>query len=260
MRVVLLVVTGALLGTLVATSDAAAPASGGSMALTYDGLYEIGANGLGRRRLLGDVDVRVEDVAPASDRVVGWTDRGLETVSLDGSSRQLLASFPRNEVAGATARWSPDGRVIAFERFDWSPCRPGSDGPCAIAEIWLVRADGTRLRRLADHAYGPAWSPSGDRLAFVGRANGETNLGVMSVSDISGRNRRSLHRAVTNLLGPSWSRTDPAWSRSGTCVAYSVDNSSQGGNPGFSRTSTVKGRPIGRSAPAMSSAGPPKAG
>lgn len=62
--------------------------------------------------------------------------------------------------------WSPDGRWIAF----FSP--PGGGG---TGSIYVVRPDGTGLRRLAPAARpGIAWSPDGAGLAYVGPAEPES--------------------------------------------------------------------------------------
>ena len=60
------------------------------------------------------------------------------------------------------AAWSPDGSRIAFSK---------SDGRLG-AEIFLIDADGTNLRRLSpEGAYdaSPTWSPDGARIAFENR-------------------------------------------------------------------------------------------
>jgi dipeptidyl aminopeptidase/acylaminoacyl peptidase len=83
---------------------------------------------------------------------------------LIGDTQQLWTVMPGGEpvpvpgtVGARAARWSPDGRVLAFARW--------ADG------IFLVNPDGSGLRRLFTPAVGevfgePLWSPDGRRLAF----------------------------------------------------------------------------------------------
>jgi TolB protein len=57
--------------------------------------------------------------------------------------------------------WSPDGRRIAFERYDSDP----------NYTVYVVAADGSGMRRLTPRqGYGftrPDWSPGGRRIAFT---------------------------------------------------------------------------------------------
>lgn len=83
---------------------------------------------------------------------------------LTGAGQQLWTLMPGDEpvvvpgTEGArSARWSPDGRVIAFARW--------ADG------IFLVNPDGSGLRQLfvpaeGEHFGEPLWSPDGTHLAF----------------------------------------------------------------------------------------------
>jgi WD40 repeat protein len=57
---------------------------------------------------------------------------------------------------GRSPSWSPHGRQLVFI-LDGGR-RPG---------IYLVRRDGSRLRRLVRHGYAPAWSPDGRWIAFI---------------------------------------------------------------------------------------------
>ena len=59
--------------------------------------------------------------------------------------------------------WSPDGRWIAFTR---------ARAPTSPADVYLVRPSGTGLKRLTrtpSYEGSLTWSPTGRRLAFVGR-------------------------------------------------------------------------------------------
>jgi dipeptidyl aminopeptidase/acylaminoacyl peptidase len=68
-----------------------------------------------------------------------------------GSAR----TFPDDTTRAAEARWSPDGRRVAYT---------------ASGQLWIANADGSGRRQLTTlngGASGPVWSAAGDRLAFV---------------------------------------------------------------------------------------------
>jgi dipeptidyl aminopeptidase/acylaminoacyl peptidase len=78
--------------------------------------------------------------------------------SSGGSSRQLTAG-PHD----SSARWSPDGKTIAFLRGSEKEGRPGP------AQIWLLPMQGGDARVLTDIPMGagnPVWSPNGKTIAF----------------------------------------------------------------------------------------------
>lgn len=70
-----------------------------------------------------------------------------------GTPRQ----WPDDTTRATEARWSPDGRRVAF---------------IAAGQLWIANADGTgkrRLTTLTGGATGPVWAPTSDRVAFTSR-------------------------------------------------------------------------------------------
>ncbi len=68
-----------------------------------------------------------------------------------GAARQ----FPDDQTVASEARWSPDGKSVAY-----------TNG----GQLWIAPASGTgakQLTNLTGGASGPVWSPTGDRIAFV---------------------------------------------------------------------------------------------
>ena len=94
-------------------------------------------------------------------------------------------------VSGYDQVWSPDGRRLAFNN---------------RGTLWIVRADGTRLRRLPGirlpNSRLPSWSPDGQQVAFVRRAGKRINL---LVTNLRARTFKVVARGVTPRR-PVWSR------------------------------------------------------
>jgi dipeptidyl aminopeptidase/acylaminoacyl peptidase len=100
--------------------------------------------------------------------------------------------------------------------------RPGTVGDY---DVWAVRPDGTRLRRLTRSPLGrddhnPVWSPDGTTVLFERRRDNESAAGgdeaLYTVDAYGGH----FHQ-VTHCSGTCWSDSDPSWSDDGTQIAYS---------------------------------------
>jgi TolB protein len=139
------------------------------------GISVINVNGTGYRRLTRDLEAMPawspDGTTIAYDRYnpaagTSGTDE-IWLMNRDGSNRRQLTFPPENEESASLnghdsmPDWSPDGTEIAFVR-----------GYRGRSDIYVIRADGSGLRRLTDtsdaghHAW-PAWSPNGERIVFV---------------------------------------------------------------------------------------------
>ncbi len=134
------------------------------------------------------------------------------SVEADGSRLRILV---RN-AADSFPSWSPDGRLLLFQRGDCS------GGACGTA-ISVVRADGTKLHRVAflpNHALGDlaaVWSPDGSRIAFE-RPRSKGFGDEIAVVRVDGSGLRSLTKGVADASGA-------AWSPDGRTIAYTSSSS-----------------------------------
>jgi Tol biopolymer transport system component len=136
------------------TSDAQAafPGSNGRLAFSAPGVVATVDEHLGDYRRLGDssycdgdCEMRSPDWSPDGHQVV-WVNEGeaayrVMVADADGAHRHVVF---RGGLITATA-WSPDGHRIAFVRYRW----PRS-APDYRSDIWVMRADGSHLRRITD--------------------------------------------------------------------------------------------------------------
>jgi Tol biopolymer transport system component len=138
-------------------------------------------------------------------------------LSADGSRFVQLTNNPDEE---HNPTISPDGRTIAFGSIHTVVDVPGPIGGRSHWEskIFTMNPDGTGQTQLTDgyRDEGPAWSPDGNRLAFIGTArDGPSHVFVMN-ADGGGLAPLTDLGEASPFVSPV-----PAWSPDGTRIAYS---------------------------------------
>jgi len=137
----------------------------------------------------------------------------------DGRIVQLLYADPLNYIS--FARWSPDGKQIAFIKI------PDSQTPFTIGELWVMDADGSNASKLMDvdagHGYAANWSPDGSRIAFVVRENVE-DVNANTSADVLISNIYIVDvstKEITQITNVSEGRVEtPHWSPDGNSLFF----------------------------------------
>jgi WD40-like Beta Propeller Repeat len=146
-----------------------------------DGIWVVGTNGRGRRRVVSGRWTFQPDFSPDGKAIAYSTyvgdDEYVFVKPLRGSRRRLGP--------GRRPKWSPDGRWIAYAT---------SDG------VYVVRPNGTQRHRVARGAVEASWSPNGKELAF--------NAGYLGIVGVGGRDVRKID---TRGVEPSF----VVWARDG---------------------------------------------
>lgn len=129
---------------------------------------------------------------------------GVTKIVLFDLRGKLLGRLTSSSAIDVSPTYSPDGRYITF-------CSNRGGSP----QIYVMSPDGTNVKRVsfADSSYctSPAWSPKGDKLAFVCRsARGSHQIFL-----------GPIHGGPATQITYSGNNEDPAWSPDGRYLAIS---------------------------------------
>ncbi|MCY3957187.1 MAG: hypothetical protein OXG65_02730 [Chloroflexi bacterium] len=155
--------------------------------------------------------------AHAVGRFDSITPGALFVMAADGTGTR---SVPGGEALIGPPRWSPDGRWLAFLN---------DDGEAGLG-LYVVNAEGTVGRRLADAGSEVSWSPDSRQLAFVQRDGQYSSLYAITVTAADAAEPRLLARIYNDVSGfnyadaaiRDWETSLPlvAWSPAGTHIVY----------------------------------------
>jgi len=169
-------------------------------------LYTSGADGNGVRQLTSGGG---DDEAPA------WGPTGAIAFVRDGHVYVKAPKRRARPLTGGAAEdrdpvWSPDGRRITFTRLPERATAPrGRKGekrkqPARTRELWVMRADGSKARRLEQLPAGvasPAWSPDGRSIAFAMGQAGRRGLYTIRTT---GRGVRQVASRAADPRAVDW--------------------------------------------------------
>ncbi|MBV9443254.1 MAG: PD40 domain-containing protein [Acidobacteriaceae bacterium] len=179
-------------------------------------LWKVAANARSAPIRLGLTDDDVTDIAVSHDgrRLIyarDIDDQNIWRVSLKNGRLSAASNFIASTRRDIQARYSPDGKRIAFESN-----RSGNE------EIWVCNADGSDAVQLTYFANAwagaPTWSPDGKQIAFAANAAGEWDIYI--VNSDGGKPRRLTYEGTDE----TW----PTWSRDGNWIYYYSNRSKKG--------------------------------
>ena len=105
--------------------------------------------------------------------------------------------FPGDTTRATEARWSPDGKRIAYT---------------AGGQLWVADVNGgnrLRLTTLAGGASGPVWSPTGDRIAFTSSVTPSCRTDACDADSARARANAPTKAHIANaLMYRSWNAWD----------------------------------------------------
>lgn len=129
-----------------------------------------------------------------------------ELYLIDAASGNQIAQLTKSPGIDVSATWSPDGSQLAFVSD-----RGGSP------QVYIMPAGGGEARRISfggSQCTDPAWSPKGNKIAYVAR---DGNFDVFTVG-LDGK-------GLTRITQGQGDNEDPSWSPDGDYLAFSSTRS-----------------------------------
>jgi Tol biopolymer transport system component len=144
----------------------------------------------------------------------------IATIRPDGTGQRQLTFGPGIQ---EVARYSPDGRLLAFDASGLLP-----DDPAFTTDIWVMGADGSHPRQVTRGGFDvePVFSPDGQQIAF-GRIIGPTDPNNFLQSEavyVARTDGTGLHEVVPPRPGLE----HPAWSPDGSRLIFNIAPEAQG--------------------------------
>lgn len=115
-------------------------------------MFLMNPNGTDIRRVPNSANAQEASFSPSAKTIVFMRHGDIFKMNLDGSHRRRLTTAPAGG-EDLTPQFSPDGRLIVFERLD---------NTTHFDALVVMHADGSHLRKLAQAKYvavWPAWQP-----------------------------------------------------------------------------------------------------
>jgi dipeptidyl aminopeptidase/acylaminoacyl peptidase len=118
---------------------------------------------------------------------------------LQSTAGGAVRQFPDANTTAGEARWSPDGKRVAYIADD---------------QVWIADATGSNPRKITSvngGASGPVWSPTGDRIAFVTGVYPDCDSDACNSERAKAADTAKVKAHITdNLLYRHWNAWTPA--------------------------------------------------
>ena len=185
-------------------------------------IYRVRADGKKLERLIDDAGFDDQAAASPDGKSLAFVSSrsgqaDIWIFDLESKKLRNLTNHPAGDFRPA---WSPDGAWLAFSSDRDSTKQKGISGFSTrhSTEIYLIRADGSNLRRLTfsqTFAGSPAWSADGKRIAFYEAAPAEVNK-IVAVErkaggstqivtiDVESGERRAETSGAGEKVSPRW--------------------------------------------------------